>query len=284
MSDPLNEVRAWLDRRVSDLAEEDAQWGLLEQRALDLVTRSGNLLGTLRDAQRRAHSLVAVLTTPAPAVEDAPGALSAANLALKQLVQPVIELRDSINESGPLADSLAGLLADADEFAATVELHATEVAQEVELTVASLTDAWPTRLSNASGEIELSKDAITSSLEQTLSAGLQTSLDDVAESLEDVYSAAAQACDDICDSIVSRADSVMGDTGDFLEKQRDLLTSGIQNLGATYGALNEDLKSLGSDLRNVYDLVATGMQSSGVGMNAGAESLQTVQEMMSGVS
>ena len=284
MSESSNELRAWLDGRLADLAEEDAQWGLLEQRALDLVTRSGNLLGTLQDAQRRAQSLVAALTMPAPAVDSAAGLVSTATLALRQLVQPATELRDSMKESGPLADSLAGLLADADEFAATVEMHATEAAQEVELTVANLTDAWPTRLSNAAGEIELSKGAVTSSLEQTLSAGLQESLEDVAESLEDVYSAAAQTFDDICDSIVSHADGIMDDTGDFLEQQRDLLTGGIQNLGATYVTLGEDLKALGSDLHNVYDLVATGMQSSGVGMNAGAESLQTVQQMMSGVS
>lgn len=284
MSESSNELRALLDGRLADLAEEDAQWGLLEQRALDLVTRSGNLLGTLQDAQRRAQSLISALTRPAPAVDTAAGLVSTAALALRQLVQPATELRDSMKESGPLADSLAGLLADADEFAATVEMHATEVAQEVELTVANLTDAWPTRLSNAAGEIELSKDAVFSSLEQTLSTGLQESLDDVAESLEDVYSAAAQTCDDICDSIVSHADGIMDDTGDFLEQQRDFLAGGTQNLGATFVTLGEDLKALGSDLRNVYDLVATGMQSSGVGMNAGAESLQTVQQMMSGVS
>lgn len=284
MSESLNELRAWLDGRLADLVEEDAEWGLLEQRALDLVTRAGNLLGTLQDATRRAQSLAVALTSPAPAVDSAAGLVSTATFDLRQLVQPATELRDSIKESGPLADSLAGLLADADEFAATVEMHATEVAQEVEVTVTNLTDVWPTRLSNAAGEIDRSKVAVTSSLEQTLSTGLQESLDDVAESLEDVYSTAAQTCDDICDAIVSHADGIMDETGDFLEQQRDLLTGGIQNLGATYVTLDEDLKALGSDLRSVYDLVATGMQSSGVGMNAGAESLQTVQQMMSGVS
>lgn len=284
MSELSNELRAWLDGWFAELAEEDAQWVLLEQRALDLVTRSGNLIGTIQDATRRAQSLVAALTVPAPAVENAAGLVSTAAMALSQLVQPAIELRDSMKESGPLADSLAGLLADADDLAATVEMHATEVAQEVELTVANLTDAWPTRLSIAAGEIELSKDAVTSSLEQTLSAGLQESLDDVADSLDDVCSAAAQTCDDICDSIVSHANGIMDDTGEFLELQRDLLSGGLQNVGATYVTLGGDLRALGSDLRGVFDLVATGMESSGVGMNAGAESLQTLQQMMGGVT
>lgn len=275
---------------VSVEGERDAWVSLLQrlaalgQRATEAQSQMENCLATAESAITGLPNAVALATTAIGAVPGLEPVLAHANQSLADVQASVKGLAEAVSRGGVLTEGLDQMEEAVIEIDEVTDTEIERVSDAAATLIADLSDTWPELLTTAVENLDDARQELAEALEETMDEGLQESCHEATAAVDSVVGSVGDATDDIVQIFTTEAQAIIGESRQRLGRHRGQWAERTAALGTAYGDLVRDLDGLGRDLSDLYSLVTTGMQTSGIGMHAAASSLDDLKNLMGGVA
>jgi DNA repair exonuclease SbcCD ATPase subunit len=269
---------------------------VIRERVESLVQEARLEVAGWSDASRRTNALLAKATALADRASNiAPPSISDLNLNANDLIE---NLNPQINDlQRQLKDRVDLILAMATELfyippvQRNLDGNITAImqyeVQNVQSRLTTFQDAQAQAWTNATKAVAENVEHHVSNINTTaedLESNLQQLHEEAIDELAQVAEEIVDALTEVADDTETHLESVIDDATEWLETEGKEWEDHLRTFGGSIEGLQEQVQELERDLSAIYSLVMTGMQSTGIGMEVTASTLNDLRSIMGDVT
>jgi archaellum component FlaC len=284
----LNVIRETVATLIGEANAEVAAWQKLEAKVRLLVESVAELDGAIDTCvagiQQTAATAAAAVNLDAAAIEQGKAIVGTTMTSLRDLADRCAVMHDRLGPNGDVHEPISMLASTMEALQQTAGTHRSELQERYETFIESLQEGWASRLETVSDTVIEGATDLAETLDNELVEGIEGAFDDAGDELSELAETSCDRLSAVYESLEDSFEETIETTQEGLEKLGQEWTGRFEEMQQKYTSLGADLETLGKDVGEIYEMVMTSMQSSGIGMNSAASALSDLKGLLSGVS
>lgn len=278
----LKDLLPQLDIALEELNTEISNWQALDDDLWVDVESLQQIVNQLeQDASTKADSLNHELSSLYQSIEQAFQLNQEQFDSVKDLYEQFSELITEFGsnlEEQHVPDFDFSYESVEEEVGAVID----SVGEAVEVVLTTFENDISQRFDQMRADTSMCTDEVRSSLEDSLEA-IQDKVFSVQSSVIDTFENKKSSLDAKQSDTSDKFESLKVDLNQHLDSLLSSITSNIQELRGSFDEIGQELDSMQQNIQYTMDTASDCMKMCGVGMNAGANSLNTVKSCLDGV-